>query len=256
MSTWKAEDGSLINYELHGDAPDNDHLLLLPGLLGSIASQWRPYLPLLTDRFRVILMDMRGHGRSENAQKSLQPERMVSDIIGLLDSLQVDSVHVAGYSLGGYLGLWLALTQPRRVSSLLLHATKFYWTKDAVDGMKIQLDPDRMAEKVPTYANQLSAEHGPMQWRRLVRQAADLVAWLSDNGITESMAGRLQIPVIVSQGDRDELVQLPESLRLSRLLPNGNLLVLPGVRHPFVTVPAVPLIPMMREFHHGRSRRS
>jgi pimeloyl-ACP methyl ester carboxylesterase len=198
-------------------------------------------------------MDLRGHGRSENKATQLTADQMVEDIIGLLDFLGIDAVHVAGYSLGGYLGLLLALHQPRRVTTLLLHATKFYWTDDAVAAMRQQLDPDVMVDRVPRYADQLMREHGN-RWRPLVRQAADLIGQLRYEGVTEGMARRAQLPALVSVGDRDEMVPLPEALRLSRVLPQGGLLVLPHVRHPLASVPLVPLLPTMLAFHRSPRR--
>jgi pimeloyl-ACP methyl ester carboxylesterase len=180
---------------------------------------------------------------------------MTQDILGLVDFLKAETFHVAGYSLGGYLGLMLALNQPRRVVTLLMHATKFYWTKEAVANMRTQLNPDTMSRKVPAYANQLAQEHGGSHWRVLVRQAADLVSYLSENGITEGMAGHAQCASLVSLGDRDELVSLPEAQRLSRVLPNGDLIVLPGVRHPFQSIREVPLLPMMQVFHQTTLKR-
>lgn len=255
MAYWTADDGSHINFEVSGETPDKETLLLLPGLLGSIASQWREFIRPLAVDYRVILTDLRGHGRSENNEPTLRPERMVRDLEGLLDYLNVDAVHVAGYSLGGYLGLMLHLHQPRRIVTLLMHATKFYWTKEAVASMRQQLDPDQMSQKVPSYAGQLAQEHGGSHWRVLVRQAADLVASMLDSGLTEGMAARAQCPVLVSVGDRDELVPLQEAQRLSRIFPRGELIVLPGVRHPFPMVRLVPLLPMMQAFHKPVERR-
>lgn len=254
MTIWTADDNSAIHYEIHGDEPDRETLLLLPGLLGAINSQWQQFVEPLAARYRVLLCDLRGHGRSENAARELHPQRLLRDVVGLLDHLEADPVHVAGYDLGGYLGLLLHMHQPRRVGTLLMHATKFYWTKEAVAQMRAELDPDAMAEKVPAYADRLAQEHGS-RWRMLVRQAADLWARLAQEGLTEGVLRRVQIPVLVSVGDRDELVPLPEALRLSRIFPRGQLLVLPGVRHPLNAVPVVPLLPMMQTFHRSPSRR-
>ncbi len=248
MTTWTAPDGSDINYEQFGSG-SKPYLLLLPGLLGAISSQWRPFLKPLAEQYRLILVDLRGHGRSQNNAPTLNVTQMAEDISGLLDHLNVERLHIAGYSLGGYLGLMLALGQPRRVASLLMHATKFYWTPDAVAKMQQQLDPDIMAQKVPTYADQLVKDHGGRQWRTLVRQAAELTASLVEKGIAERQLINAQLPVLVSVGDRDELVPLPEAFRLSRALPNGELLVLPNTRHPLQTVRLVPLLPMMQAFH-------
>ena len=180
---------------------------------------------------------------------------MAQDVVGLLDYLEVQRVHIAGYSLGGYLGLIVALSQPRRVQTLSAHATKFYWNKEAAAKMRSQLDPDQMAQKVPTYADQLVQLHGARHWRELVRQAADLVTYLVSKGLTENMVSRLQVPVLISVGDRDELVPLPEAARLSRILPNGELLVLPGVRHPFNSIRPVPFLPALQYFHQQSYKR-
>ena len=249
MSTWTADDGSTIYFEMFNNKEGvGPPLLLLPGLLGTISSQWRNFLKPLSSDYRVILMDLRGHGRSENNAAGLNANRMLQDVIGLLDYLQITAVHIAGYSLGGYLGLMMAATSPRRVSSLLIHATKFYWTPESVAKMQRQLDPDLMAEKVPTYADQLVQEHGARQWRELVREAAALITDIAQTGLREKNLENIQCPVLVSVGERDELVPLMEAQRLSRMLPHGELLVLPGVHHPYPTLQLIPLLPMMQHF--------
>ena len=249
MSSWKANDGTEINFNLYGNESQEKTLLLLPGLLGSLASQWRNFIRPLSTDFRLVTMDLRGHGRSQNNAITLNPEQMMQDISGLLDFLKIETVHIAGYSLGGYLGLMLALSQPRRVATLLMHATKFYWTEEASAKMQAQLDPDMMAKKVPAYADQLVQEHGARQWRILVRQAVDLVAYLAKEGLTERMIAQTQCPVLVSVGDRDKLIPVAEAHRLSRILPQGELIVLPGVSHPYQTIRMGPLLPMMQHFH-------
>ncbi|MCP5098619.1 MAG: alpha/beta hydrolase [Chloroflexi bacterium] len=252
MTSWTAEDGTPINFELYGGRePGKPNLLLLPGLLGTIQGQWRQFLKPLSESYRVILVDLRGHGRSENNADTLNAEQMMNDLFGVIDSLNVQSCHVAGYSIGGYLGLMMALNQSRRIETLLMHATKFYWAEDAVTKMQAQLNPDFIAEKVPAYANSLMKEHGARQWRDLVRQASELVHSLSKNGLTERTVANIQCPTIISVGDSDEMVPLPEAYRLSKKMPHAGLIVLPGVRHPFPTVKLVPLLPMM--LHHHQS---
>lgn len=255
MAFWKAEDDTLINYEVVGSDPKRETLLLLPSMLGAITTEWRNFERTLAADYRLIHMDLRGHGRSENKAPDLKPDRMAQDVVGLLDHLQVQRVHIAGYSLGGYLGLMVALGQPRRVQTVSAHATKFYWNKEAAAKMRSQLDPEQMSKKVPTYADQLVQLHGARHWRELVRQAADLVSFLVNNGLTENMIGRLQTPVLISVGERDELVPLPEAARLSRVLPNGELLVLPGVRHPFNSIRPVPFLPALNYFHQQVHKR-
>jgi pimeloyl-ACP methyl ester carboxylesterase len=253
MPSWTAPDGARINYELFNAGGSFDRgaqptLLLLPGLLGSVRTQWRSFLPQLTPHFRVLLPDLRGHGLSTHVGPRLEAEQMTADLLGLLDYLQVGSAAVAGYSLGGYLGLSLALRVPQRVAALALHATKFYWTPESVAQMHSQLDPEQLVATVPAYADGLAKEHGAAQWRVLVRQAADLVSMIHESGLREADVARLACPLLVSVGDRDELVTLPEALRLSRRAPAGSLLVLPGIRHPFPNNRPVPLVNTLLDF--------
>lgn len=248
MATWIADDGTPIHFEFHDRSSKSPVLLLLPGLLGSINNQWHIFVAPFLDDFRIIRVDLRGHGLSGNQAPNLMPERMVQDLFSLLDHLDIGGVHIAGYSLGGYLGLMMHLSQPGRIRSLLLHASKFYWSKHTASQMREQLNPERMTDQAPAYANQLALDHGANRWRALVRQAADLASYLAENGITETNAALAQCPVLVSVGDRDELVTVREAQRLSRVFHQGALMVLPGVRHPFPSANPLPLLSAMRIF--------
>ena len=117
MAFWTADDGTQIYYEMQGEGPGKPTLLLLPGLLGTISRQWRPFRGPLTETYRLILPDLRGHGRSENQDTVIRPERMMLDLVGLLDHLRVNQVHISGYSLGGYLGLMLYLNLDQKFLS-------------------------------------------------------------------------------------------------------------------------------------------
>ncbi|UCG26142.1 MAG: alpha/beta hydrolase [Chloroflexota bacterium] len=248
MASWKADDDSLIYFERLGRTAGREKLLLLPGLLGTIGSQWRSFVEPLSERYELILADLRGHGRSENNDLHLLPEQMVEDLIGLLDHLSVQSVHVAGYDFGGYLGLMLALYRPRLVNTLLMHGTKFFWSQQAAAEMRRQLNPEHISREAPSYANRLSAEHGANRWRPLVRQAADLITYLSEKPLGETALRRVQAPILVSVGDRDELIPVQEAYRLSRTLEDASLLVVPGAHHPFRSSDLIPLLPVMEKF--------
>lgn len=254
MTTWTAPDGTPIYYETHGDTArpngaDRPNLVLVPGLLGSLEGQWAPYVAPLAEDFRVIALDLRGHGRSGDGSAVPTLDGLLGDLIGLLDHLGTARVHLAGYSLGGYLGLMLGLRQPRRLATLLLHGTKFYWSEAAVSDTLRQLDPERIRSKVPGYAAQLAGEHGATRWPDRVRGAAALVAGMFDASLSEAEVAALDCPTVVSVGDRDELVPLQEAVRLRQVLPDASLLVFPRVRHPFGTLRPAELLAVMRGFH-------
>jgi 3-oxoadipate enol-lactonase / 4-carboxymuconolactone decarboxylase len=92
--------------------------LLLINSLGSDLSLWDPILPELLRHFRVIRYDQRGHGASPVPDGPYQVADLAADALALLDRLGVERAHVCGTSLGGMVGLWLAVHAPARVERL------------------------------------------------------------------------------------------------------------------------------------------
>lgn len=254
MANWKAEDGTLIHYTLHERGPDRPCLLLLHGLLGT-SRQWQPYTARLVDDYNLLLVDLRGHGRSENLALGLQLEQLVVDIAALLKSLTLSNLFVAGYDLGAYLALLLHLSQPRSVKALVMHGAKVFWREKSISAMVGQLNPDHLIERAPEYAERLVGLHGAVKWRPLVRQAADLVSQFSRDQVSEEEISRTRCPLLVSVGDRDEVVTLPEAHRLSRIVDNGSLLVVPGGHHTFPGAEQRYLLVAMKAFFEAADRR-
>lgn len=249
MSHWCAPDGVAIYYETHGNAGIAPPIVLLPGLLGTVEGQWAGYGEALAATYPVVAMDLRGHGRSDDGSGALTLDALLGDVTGLLDHLGIARCHVAGYSLGGYLGFLLGLRRPDAVLTLFMHGTKFYWTPAAVAGTLRQLDPDAIVARVPAYAAQLAREHGTDRWPARVRAAAEFVAGMAEAQVPEAEAAAVRCPVIVSVGDRDELVPVDEAVRLRAALPDAGLLVLPRVRHAFNTVRRRELIEVLHGLH-------
>jgi 3-oxoadipate enol-lactonase len=96
-------------------------LLLLHAAMGS-ARRYYGWVPHLCRDYRVVRLDLRGHGASEvpPPDEKLTLERLVTDVAELLDHLGVAAAHIVGNSAGGYLGQQLAMTRPERVRSLML----------------------------------------------------------------------------------------------------------------------------------------
>ena len=96
-------------------------LLLLHAAMGS-ARRYFAWVPHLCRDWRVVRLDLRGHGRSQlpAPDAPLTLERLVRDVAELLDHLGVAQAHIVGNSAGGYLGQQLAMTRPERVASLAL----------------------------------------------------------------------------------------------------------------------------------------
>jgi pimeloyl-ACP methyl ester carboxylesterase len=123
-ATFAATDGLSLTYDVDDftdpwkSAPT---LLLLHAAMGS-ARRYFGWVPHLSRDYRVVRLDLRGHGRSQipRADQPLTLDRLVLDVVELLDHLGVGKAHIVGNSAGGYLGQQLAMTRPDRVLSLSL----------------------------------------------------------------------------------------------------------------------------------------
>lgn len=92
-------------------------LLLLHGL-GSRGTDWQPQIDALAPEFRVLTLDFPGHGGSDPLRGPVSMKDLAGDVRALLDHLQLNSVHVAGFSLGGMVAFQLAMDCPERLKSL------------------------------------------------------------------------------------------------------------------------------------------
>lgn len=107
-----------LYYEWHGPE-DGEPLILSPGLGGS-AGYWTPNRPAFGHKYRVLLYDHRGTGRSDRAlPERVRADDLADDILALMDALQVPKAHLVGHAAGAVAGLALALKAPDRLRSLV-----------------------------------------------------------------------------------------------------------------------------------------
>ncbi|MGB6103889.1 MAG: alpha/beta hydrolase [Pusillimonas sp.] len=99
-------------------------ILLLHSMMGS-AQRFYSWMPALTAKYRVVRMDMRGHGNSEipAAEKELSMDRLVKDALEVLNELGIEATHIVANSAGGYVAQHLAMNHPDRVKSLVLYGS-------------------------------------------------------------------------------------------------------------------------------------
>jgi 3-oxoadipate enol-lactonase len=124
QETFLARDGIRLAYSID-DFTDPwkpaATLLLLHAAMGS-SKRWYAAVPSLCRHYRVVRMDLRGHGDSQvpPAPPPLTMDRLVHDVRELLDHLDCEAAHIAGNSAGGYVAQNLAMESPERVRSLML----------------------------------------------------------------------------------------------------------------------------------------
>lgn len=209
-------------------------LLLLHGALGSKA-QFDALLPELTDHFIVHPFDFEGHGDApQSAERPFYIERFAENVLNYLDSHHIPQGHFFGYSMGGYVALYLALIQPARVGKVFTLATKFDWTPEAAAKEVDLLDADKILAKIPKYAAQLEQQHRAIGWKAVLEKTKGLLMGLGERNLLQPAAlAQIQAPVRIGLGDRDTMVSLEESVNAYRILPNGEFQVFPRTPHPF-----------------------
>lgn len=113
--------GAKFNYQL--DGPANAPVVVFSNSLGTTLSIWDPQIPALSQKFRVLRYDMRGHGLTAVTPGPYTIGGLAQDVLGLLDSLKVAQAHFCGISVGGAIGLWLGVNSSNRFRSLTLSNT-------------------------------------------------------------------------------------------------------------------------------------
>ena len=207
-------------------------ILLLHGAIGA-KDQLAGIEELLSDSFAVHSLNFGGHGGSALTANPFSIRLFADEVIGYLNSRGIDRTSIFGYSMGGYVALYLAVKHPERIDKIMTLATKFSWD-EAIAAKEIKmLDAGKITEKLPGFAATLKARHAPNDWTLILeRTAAMLVEMGNDNPLEIADYAHIQQPVLVMLGDRDKMVSLDETLQVYKALPNAQLAVLPNTAHP------------------------
>jgi 3-oxoadipate enol-lactonase len=114
-------DGCLLNVSVEGR--DGGPTLMLSNSLGCTLQMWEPQMKALTQVFRVIRYDRRGHGKSQVPDGPYSFERFGKDVLAILDDLNIEKTHWCGLSMGGMVGQWLGANAPERLDKIILANT-------------------------------------------------------------------------------------------------------------------------------------
>jgi pimeloyl-ACP methyl ester carboxylesterase len=230
-----SDDGARIAYELVGEGAP---LLLFHGSLTSSAL-WRTlgYVDALRAEHQLILIDARGHGHSDKptTADAYAMERLVGDVIAVLDDCGVLRTAYLGYSMGGRVGFGLALRAPERVRALILGGASHRPQKGALD----RIIYPGFVDTIETDGIESFLE----QWSRRVGRAVDptvralflgndpraLVPYLQqidrEPGFEDELVARIRLPVLLFAGERD-YERLADSRAAAALLPDAELFVI------------------------------
>lgn len=108
--------GVQLHYQQVGQGPD---MVMIHGLTGNLAVWHLQIIPVLWDRFRILTYDLRGHGYSDMPVSGYSADDMATDLLDLLDALDIEKAFIAGHSFGADVALYFALNHPDRVHEIV-----------------------------------------------------------------------------------------------------------------------------------------
>lgn len=212
VKIWYAEFGS--------GAP----VILLHGGLGN-SNYWGNQVRALSPRYRVIVMDSRGHGRSTRDDRPFGYDLMASDVIALMDYLKIQRAAIVGWSDGAILALDIAINHPERLTKIFAFAANS--------------DPSGVSDvgQSPVftgYIDRAAKEYGklsatPTQYESFLAQISKM--WETQPSFTKEQLNAITTPTWIVDADRDEAIKRENTEFMAAQIPGAGLLIEPRVSH-------------------------
>ena len=215
--------GIKIWYAEFGPA-DGKPVIMLHGGLGN-SDYFGNQVPVLAEKYRVIVMDSRGHGRSARDAKPYGYDLMAEDVIALMDYLKVQRAAVIGWSDGAILGLDIAIHHPERLSKLFAFAANSN-TAGVADISTSKVFNAYIARTATEY-EKLSPT--PKEYQAFLEQISKM--WATQPDFTDAQLGAITTPTWIVDGDRDEAIKRENTEYMASHIPGAGLLILPRLSH-------------------------
>jgi pimeloyl-ACP methyl ester carboxylesterase len=214
-----------IYYEEYGAGKP---LLLLHGF-GGCSQNWHPFIPTLSEYYRMIVLDLRGHGHSTNPGNKFTHREAASDVLLLMEKLEVDPFSAMGMSTGGMILLHMATSQPGRIDSMVLISTTSHFPDQARAIMR-RASFKTMPEEVQEMYREC-AKRGDEQIRQLIAQFNGLSENHDDMNFTAKSLSTITARTFIVHGDRDNFFPVEIAVSLYRSIPDAALWIIPNGDH-------------------------
>jgi 3-oxoadipate enol-lactonase len=202
---------------------------------------WQAVIPTMAEKARVIVPDLRGHGRTDAPEGIYTMRQVADDVAALLDALKISRAVVVGHSMGGYVALAFAQAYPHCLLGLGMVASQAaadsperragrLLTADEVLLKGMGDIAESMPSKLTTHAALLPALRNYILATRPMGAAGILKGMAVRPDMTAFLAD-IAVPAVVIAGGSDSLIPLEKAVEMARKLPNGRLVTLPEAGH-------------------------
>jgi pimeloyl-ACP methyl ester carboxylesterase len=212
-------------------------IILLHGALGAL-QQLEPLKQLLITRGReVYTMNFSGHGGIAFSQNGFGMDVFANDVISFMDQHKITKADIFGYSMGGYVAIWMAHRFPERVENIITLGTKFDWDPASAQKEVAKMNADKILEKMPAFARILETRHTPNDWKELLNKTKDMMLVLgADPMITKELVTKLNNRVLILLGDLDDMADRTFSQSIASEFSRGTFQLLINTPHPIEKV--------------------
>jgi 3-oxoadipate enol-lactonase/4-carboxymuconolactone decarboxylase len=226
-------------YDLTG--PEGAPVVAFSNSIGTTLEMWDRQVPALSDRYRCVRYDTRGHGRSPVVDRPITIEDLADDLAGLLDALGIEQAHIVGLSLGGMTAQAFGARHPERAQSLVLMATSAYlphgWNERAAivraNGMGAIVEAVLARWFTPDFAAVHPEAVEPLRARFLQNDPKGYAACceaIRDMDLRPSNAALTQ-PTLIIAGADDPATPVTMMEEIRTRIPQAELIVLPRAAH-------------------------
>lgn len=234
--------GDNVRIAYRFDGAEHLPVLILSNSIGTSYHMWDGEVDALSQHFRVLRYDARGHGKSSVPAGAYSLDRLGRDVLEMMDALGIRRAHFLGLSLGGFIGQWLGIHAPERIDRLILSNTAAHLGPANVFDERIaavRAAPDMRETAEGFLANwfpqQMLDAGGPVidKFRAMLLATdreglAGLFAAVRDADLRRTIR-LIEAPTLVIAGRDDTVTSAQHGADIAAAIPGARLLTLPTV---------------------------
>jgi pimeloyl-ACP methyl ester carboxylesterase len=211
------------------------NIILLHGAIGAV-DQLEPLKSELTALgYTCYSFNFSGHGPTPYAE-SFGIKQFSVELEKFIAGNTLEKPDVFGYSMGGYVALYLASQQPELIGKIITLGTKFDWDPIIAQGEAKMLDTQIIMDKIPKFAASLKQRHGD-NWELLMKKTAAMMIDLgNENLLDEETLAKITNKVWIGLADADSMVSAEETDLAVSGIKNAQRYTLENTKHPIESV--------------------
>ncbi len=237
--------GITINYNEYGN-PKGIPVVFIHGFPFN-SSMWTPQIKSISNNYRAITFDVRGHGESDFGDGQYLIEFFVDDLFGLLDNLKIEKAVLVGLSMGGYIALRAIERNPERVAALVLCDTK-----SSADSNEAKIKRARQIQIVKSvgigrfaddFLKAIFSEETFIRLPSIIDMIRNIILKTSPLSVASTLialAARtdttqvlpdIKVPTLIMVGEKDTLTTPADALEMKNRIPNSERHIIPNAAH-------------------------